>query len=82
MHNTGHRRNEPCSHAVPDATARRWSQSHGRRRAPRSRSNPRRWVLVSVWDGAVLAAFDDEASARAVMSCADDDEVVVLCVET
>jgi hypothetical protein len=29
----------------------------------------------------VLAAFDDEASARTVMSCANDGDVVVLCVE-
>jgi len=28
----------------------------------------------------VLAAFDDETSARDAMSCADDDEVVVLYV--
>jgi len=35
-----------------------------------------------VWDAAVLASFDDEASARDAMcrARADDDEVVVLCV--
>jgi len=82
MHDTRHRRNEPCPHAVPVATARQRSQSHGRRRVRRSPSSPQRWVLVRVWDGALLAAFDDEASARAVMSCADDGEVVVLSVQT
>jgi hypothetical protein len=39
-------------------------------------------VLVHVWDGAVLAAFDDEANARTVLSCVDADDVVVLCVDT
>jgi len=29
----------------------------------------------------VLAAFDDEGSARGAMSRADDDEFVVLCVK-
>jgi hypothetical protein len=33
-----------------------------------------------VWDGAVLATFDDEARAREALSRTDDDEVVVLCV--
>jgi hypothetical protein len=79
---TRHRRNEPRSQPVPVATALQRSRSHGRGRVRRSRSRPQRWVLVRVWDGAVLAAFDDEASARTVMSCADDDEVVVLCVDT
>jgi hypothetical protein len=37
-------------------------------------------VLVQVWNGAVLAAFDDETSARDTMSRADDDEVVMLYV--
>jgi hypothetical protein len=82
MHDTRHRRNEPCPHAVPVATARQRPQSHGRRRVRRSPSGPQRWILVRVWDGAVLAAFDDEASARTVMSCANDGDVVVLCVET
>jgi hypothetical protein len=31
-----------------------------------------------VWDGAVLATFDEEARAREAISSADDDEVVVL----
>jgi hypothetical protein len=82
MHNTRHRRNEPHFQPVPVATARQRSRSHRRRQARPSPPRPRRWVLVHVWDGAVLAAFDDEASARTVMSCADDDEVVVLCVDT
>ena len=38
------------------------------------------WVLVQVWDGAILARFDDELSARAAMTRADDDEIVVLHV--
>jgi hypothetical protein len=79
---TSHHRNEPCSAPAPVATARQRSRRHGPGRVGRSQSRPRRWMLVQVWDGAVLAAFDDEVSARAVMSCADDDEVVVLCVGT
>ena len=81
MHNTRHRRKRPSYHAAPVATARLSSRSHTRGRARRSPSRPRRWVLVQIWDGAVLAAFDNEASARAVMSNADDDELVVLCVD-
>jgi hypothetical protein len=79
---TSRQRNEFRSHTVSLSAARRWPQSHARGRLRQSQTGPRRWVLVHVWDGAVLAAFDDEASARAVMSCADDDEVVVLCVDT
>jgi hypothetical protein len=82
MHDTRHQRDEPRFQPVPVATARQWSRSHGRRGVQPSPSRPCRWVLVHVWDGAVLAAFDDEASARTVMSCADDDDVVVLCVDT
>jgi hypothetical protein len=33
-----------------------------------------------VWDGAVLASFDDETSAREAMAGVDDDELVVLYV--
>jgi hypothetical protein len=33
-----------------------------------------------VWDGAVLATFDDEARAREVLGRTDDDEVVLLSV--
>ena len=43
-----------------------------------SHPNPRRWALVQVWNGAVLATFADEASAREVMTRANGDEVVVL----
>ena len=39
-----------------------------------------RWALVQVWDGAVLATYDDEVSARDAIIGADDDEVVVLHV--
>jgi hypothetical protein len=38
------------------------------------------WLLVQVWDGAVLAHFDDELSARAAMTWLDDDEIVILHV--
>jgi hypothetical protein len=62
------------------ATARRQSLSARCDWVPRSRSRPGRWVLVQVWNGAVLAGFDDETSARRAMSWTDDDEVVVLYV--
>jgi hypothetical protein len=35
---------------------------------------------VQVWDGASLARFDDELSARAAMIRLDDDEIVILHV--
>jgi len=47
-----------------------------------SLSKPRKWALVQVWNGAVLATFDDETSARNANSNADDDEVVVLQVRS
>jgi hypothetical protein len=82
MHNTKHQWNEPRFQPVPVATARQRSRSHIQRQARASPPRRRRWVLVHVWDGAVLAAFDDEASARTVLSCVDDDDVVVLSVDT
>jgi len=48
------------------------------RGAPRTSTGE--WVLVQVWDGAVLAAFNDELSARAAMTRLDDDEIVILHV--
>jgi hypothetical protein len=46
------------------------------------RTSTGNWLLVQVWDGAVLARFDDEVGARAAMSRLDDDEIVVLHVRT
>ena len=43
-------------------------------------SRPGRSVLVQVWDGAVLASFEDGIRAWTVMSVIDDDEAVVLYV--
>jgi hypothetical protein len=53
-----------------------------RGRAARLHTKPGRWALVQVWDGAVIASFDDEAGAREAMIRADDDEVVVLYLDT
>lgn len=53
-----------------------------RGRVARLHTKPGRWALVQVWDGAVLASFEDEARAREAMSRADDDEVVVLYLDT
>ena len=82
QHITSPQRNEFHSHTVSLSAAPPRSQSQGRSRLRQTQTKARRWVLVQVWDGAVLAAFDDEANARAVMSCADDDEVVMLRVDT
>lgn len=49
---------------------------------PKAPSRPGTWTLVQVWDGAVLARFADEASAREAMTGVDDDEVVVLCIRS
>ena len=81
MHSiTIHQRHEQRFEGVPVATARRQSPSAGRDWVPRSQSRPGRWALVQVWNGAVLASFGDETSARRAMRWADDDEVVVLYV--
>ncbi len=47
---------------------------------PDPKSRPGRWALVQVWNGAVLASFDNETSAREAITQVDDDEVVVLYV--
>jgi hypothetical protein len=72
------RRDEQCSHPVTVAAAQ--SHRHDPVRTPAPR--PRRWALVQVWDGALLATFDHETGARAAMACIDDDEVVLLCAGT
>ncbi len=73
-----HQRNE--DHTAPVATARQRSLSARRGCVPRLQSRPGRWALVQVWDGALLASFDNETSAREAMTRVDDDEVVVLYV--
>ena len=81
MHSiTIQQRHEQRLERVPIATPRRQSLSAGHDWVPRSQSRPGRWGLVQVWNGAVLASFDDETSARRAMAWADDDEVVVLYV--
>jgi len=82
MHSSTIEQRHERSHTAAVATARGWPRSVRRGCTPRSRSTPGRWGLVRVWDGAVLARFDSEASARAAMSGADDDEVVVLHLGT
>jgi hypothetical protein len=62
------------------ATARRQAIPRHRPIQAAASSRARRWALVHVWDGAVLATFDDEAAARQAMNGVDDDEVVVLSV--
>jgi hypothetical protein len=57
--------------AIPHATPGRVRPSQPR---------PGRWALVQVFDGAVLASFYTETSAREAMIGVDDDEVVVLHV--
>ena len=79
MHNDPiHPRDEQPPHARGIATTRQRSRTHRRGPVRRSHPNPRRWALVQVWNGAVLATFADEASAREAIATADDNEVVVL----
>ena len=81
MHSTTiEHRNEGFFHRVSVPTMRQGSLS--RRGCGPSQPGPRQWALVQVWDGAVLASFDHETSAREAMSGVDDDEVVVLCIAT
>jgi hypothetical protein len=68
-------------HAGPTSTPRPRSRRDTHGPTP-SLSKPRQWALVQVWNGAVLATFDDETSARSAKSNADDDEVVVLQVRS
>jgi hypothetical protein len=74
-------RNEGFFHGVSVPTMRQRSLRVRRGCGP-SQPGPRRWALVQVWDGAVLASFDHETGAREAMTGLDDDEVVVLCVGT
>ena len=80
--NTIRQRGAQCLHEAPAATARQPSRTDTRSRVRRSQSRPRRWALVQVWDGAVLATYDDETSARDAITRVDDDDVVVLHVAT
>ena len=69
--------------AVPVARARPTPRSDDAGPDGRSQSSsPRLWALVQVWNGAVLATFDDDARARKAMDGFDDDEVVVLSVRS
>jgi len=82
MHSTTiEHRNEGCVRGVSVPTRRQRSLSVGRSCVP-SQSRPGRWALVQIWDGAVLASFNDETSAREAMTGVDDDEVVVLYAAT
>lgn len=82
MHSsTIERRNEGRFHGVSASTTRQRSLNLRGGCVP-SQPKPRRWALVQVWDGAVLASFNHETSAREAMTGLDDDEVVVLCVGT
>jgi len=82
MHSTTiERRNEGSFPGVPAPTTRQRSLGARRGCVP-SQPGPGRWALVQVWDGAVLASFDRESSARKAMTGIDDDEVVVLYVGT
>jgi hypothetical protein len=69
--------------AVPGATARPQAPNDGPGPLRSSRSSkPQRWALVQVWNGAVLATFENEANAQAALNGLDDDEVVVLAVRS
>jgi len=75
------RRREESFPEVSTPTTRQRSLGFRRGCVP-SQPRPGRWALVQVWDGAVLASFDRESSARKAMTGIDDDEVVVLYVGT
>jgi hypothetical protein len=45
------------------------------------KDDPGQWALIRVWDGATLARFDNELTARSAMAGLDDDEVVLLAVD-
>jgi len=77
---TNQRLDERRSLTVHAASALPRSRSHRHDPVRTSQHRPRCWALVQVWDGAVLATYDDEAHARHAISCLDDDEVVVLHV--
>jgi hypothetical protein len=82
MQTSTHRQTTSSSHRATLGTAQRPSVHPRRRPALQARSGPGNWALVQVWDGAVLARFDDEASARGAIVGVDHDEVVVLRIRT
>jgi hypothetical protein len=82
MHSTTiEHRNKGFVHRISASTTRQRSLNVRGGCGP-SQPGPRRWALVQVCDGAVLASFDHETGAREAMTGLDDDEVVVLCVGT
>jgi len=82
MHPTSHRQTTSASDRVRLRTAQRPSVHPRRSSALRAPPRPGSWALVQVWDGALLASFDDEASAREAIAGVAHDEVVVLCIGT
>ena len=44
------------------------------------RPEPRRWGLVDAWNGALIAIFEDEATAREAMTKAQHEDIVVLAL--
>jgi hypothetical protein len=82
MHDSkNHRRHQQPLHAVGLSTTRQRARNQTGHRVQPPQARPKRWALVQVRDGSVIAAFKDESSAREAMSrVQDDDEVVVLYV--
>jgi hypothetical protein len=74
------RNQQPIDKPASVSAATERYRPHYVRRGSSTQSQSRllRWALVQVWDGAVLARFDNETNAREAMNGADDNEVVVL----
>jgi hypothetical protein len=73
-----HQPSEAPNPAVSRPAARQPSLSAGRGQP--SSPEPRSWGLVDAWNGALIATFDDEATAREAMTRAQHDDVVVLAL--
>ena len=44
------------------------------------RPEPRRWGLVDAWNGALIATFQDETTAREAMRKVQHEDIVVLAL--
>lgn len=73
-----HQQSEAPHPAVSGRAAGRESSSAGCGRP--GHPEPRRWGLVDAWNGALIATFEDEATARKAMTKAQHEDIVVLAL--
>jgi hypothetical protein len=75
-----HQQTEAPDHGVSRRVARQPSSGAGRGQP--GHPELRIWGLVDAWNGALIATFNDEATAREAMTKARHEDIVVLALHT